>query len=398
MAEQTRLLLSQVSLENHPVLGNIEIDFDDSLTVIVGKNGAGKTTLLKVLAFFLRSLKVGGTDLTNRLHRIGGNGSFGAGSEATFRDEYSSIKVELKTVENGNIEIVADASATWTPTLCILYPQDRAAFSSGGGGFGTDELSGEAVQLKEQGQLESWWGEKSADEGETIRDRNDLVYRDPELEAIRNLITKFPEFNEIKFRRNPPPKGLFITLDNDDEVRLSDLSSGERAYILLMADIARRLQLTVPDLPLEDIPGIILIDELELKMHPEWQSRLITDLPIIFSKCQFIVTTHSPMVVSGARANQVRSLKQSPYGRVVQKFTATKGRSSDYLLQAVFGTSERDLVVQGYFEKFNTALDHDNFDEAEALLHSSRDMVEGTPADFIHLGRRLDRMKENSKS
>ncbi len=86
-----------------------------------------------------------------------------------------------------------------------------------------------------------------------------------------------------------------------ETLNVSQLSQGEKSLMTLVGDIARRLAMMNPSLasPLEG-DGIVLIDEVDLHLHPKWQRSLLERLTTTFPGCQFVVTTHSPLVVSGA--------------------------------------------------------------------------------------------------
>lgn len=82
------------------------------------------------------------------------------------------------------------------------------------------------------------------------------------------------------------------------------LSDGQRTLFAMIGDLVRRAVLLNPhlgDKVLEETPGIVLIDELDLHLHPKWQRRIIEDLRRTFPKIQFIATTHSPFLIQSLR-------------------------------------------------------------------------------------------------
>jgi predicted ATP-binding protein involved in virulence len=87
--------------------------------------------------------------------------------------------------------------------------------------------------------------------------------------------------------------------ENDKNLNVNQLSQGEKSLMALVGDIARRLAMMNPKL---DNPllgkGIILIDEIDMHLHPQWQRSIIQRLQTTFPNCQFILTTHSPLVIS----------------------------------------------------------------------------------------------------
>ena len=124
-----------------------------------------------------------------------------------------------------------------------------------------------------------------------------------------------------------------------DIVPWTSLSAGNRIVIGLVADIAHRCCILNPwakEMALKQTPGIVLIDEIELHLHPSWQQQILPTLQRIFPQIQFIVTTHSPQVVSAVPKECVRIIDD---GKVVPFFTQTQGVESQDILAEIFGTS-----------------------------------------------------------
>ncbi|MCK9397580.1 MAG: AAA family ATPase [Methylobacter sp.] len=122
--------------------------------------------------------------------------------------------------------------------------------------------------------------------------------RDRQLTAIRVAIESFmPEFDNLRVQRKPRLQMLINK--NGKALDVGQLSQGEKSLMALVGDIARRLAMMNPALqnPLEG-SGIVLIDEVDMHLHPNWQRAIIGNLNRTFPNCQFILTTHSPIVIS----------------------------------------------------------------------------------------------------
>ncbi|MGV7091245.1 AAA family ATPase [Siccibacter turicensis] len=104
---------------------------------------------------------------------------------------------------------------------------------------------------------------------------------------------------------------------NNQKINVLYLSQGEKSLLALVLDIARRLIILNPNLsnPLNG-QGIILIDEFDLHLHPEWQRSAIKKLTTVFPNCQFIITTHSPQIISEVKSNQIIILEKDHLGRM----------------------------------------------------------------------------------
>ena len=149
------------------------------------------------------------------------------------------------------------------------------------------------------------------------------------------------------------------------------LSSGFKSCLVMLLGIIKELELRFKDKKVEDIEAIVLIDEIELHLHPEWQGKIARVLIDIFPKIQFIVTTHSPHVIQSAERNQIialqangsfvvqRQLPESPYG--------FKGWTVDEVLTDVMGMADtRSEFFSKLQQEFNAALDARNKDRATA--------------------------------
>ena len=139
-------------------------------------------------------------------------------------------------------------------------------------------------------------------EYEELRARNllrDFEFQHPQLKALRSCLqTIFPTLTNPRFAVKPPPR-LLLT-ENNEELELSQLSDGYKTMIGLSIDLSRRMAAGNPDMdnPLES-PAIVLIDEVDLHLHPAWQQRVVSDLLRCFPNTQFVLTTHSPVIVEG---------------------------------------------------------------------------------------------------
>ncbi|MFE8115006.1 retron Ec78 anti-phage system effector ATPase PtuA [Brenneria goodwinii] len=157
------------------------------------------------------------------------------------------------------------------------------------------------------------------------------------LHTVEDAIYSFlPGFNNLKLQRAP----LDLIVDKDNvSLSVLQLSQGEKTILALIADIARRLTLLNPnnEKPLEGT-GIILIDEIDLHLHPSWQQNIIPRLEKTFKNIQFIVTTHSPQVCHTIDSQNIWLLKNG------QKFKAPKGvrgAISSWVLENLFEVAQR---------------------------------------------------------
>jgi predicted ATP-binding protein involved in virulence len=141
------------------------------------------------------------------------------------------------------------------------------------------------------------------------------------------------------------------------EISIFNLSQGEKTLISLISDIARRLVILNPDLenPLHGT-GIVLIDEIDLHLHPQWQQTIVQKLENTFPNIQFIVSTHSPLVLTTVTSEQIKIINETS-GRfeIISPLSNPFGKQSSEAL-AIMNTSETPKVhnddIEALINKF----------------------------------------------
>lgn len=134
-----------------------------------------------------------------------------------------------------------------------------------------------------------------------------------------------------------------------EKADIRSLSAGNRIVLGVVGDLVHRCSVLNPHAGKETLaktPGIVLIDEIELHLHPSWQQQILPTLQRIFPKIQFIVTTHSPQVVSSVPRECVRIVSD---GQVMPAYSQTQGVESQDILAGIFGTNpapQEDEYVQ----------------------------------------------------
>lgn len=413
--------LESLNAKNYRGLEELNINFHPNITVIVGRNGSGKSTILEAVATMLRPLLMHWSTEQGRPHLVNAQISK---DDIRVGSEDCSLFLKYRTTEtpggkSQSIELKRNkigkdpANKTLTElaqsvqqkdyvepenSLFVYYHQDRGFSGSKSESkdvFSIQSLKEASLQadLKSINDLSKWWDKLDAEEARQVRD-SDSNYRDPQLEAIRKLIQTIDSFKAVSFLSNASPPGLYFKKSDDVSIHVNQLSSGERSYIILLADLARRLQVILPQTPVENISGVVLIDEIELNLHPAWQSEIIPTLSKTFKNCQFIVTTHSPQVISSVSSENVYILKKLCDGSMaIEQPLNTKGRTSNYLLEGIFGATDRFPEIGQLINKFNNAIEKTDKNEAKRLLEEIKTKVEGQGPDLIVLKKRLKKLE-----
>ena len=155
-----------------------------------------------------------------------------------------------------------------------------------------------------------------------------------------------------------------------------------------MGDLARRLALANQnaDNPLEG-EGIVLIDEIELHMHPSWQRKVLPVLCRTFPSIQFIITTHSPQVLGEVDENfKLFMLSDDMKHKItIQSVNRMDGFDSNYILEEHMGTKSVNPVFQTLLDDTVAAIEMNRFEEAEQLISKVREIVGLNNAAVIEL-------------
>ncbi len=214
-----------------------------------------------------------------------------------------------------------------------------------------------------------------------------------ELMFVRKAIECFlPNYNNLRVKRSPKPHML---IDKHNEpLNLDYLSDGEKNLIVLVGDIARRLALANSDLenPLEG-HGIILIDEIELHLHPAWQRMVISRLLKTFPNCQFIVTTHSPQVLGEVEPNSITVL-YTDEDRNIKSFHPEQsiGLTSNEIMDEIMKpvdvehTLARNAEIESRLSTINSLIDKGtktSFKKAKAEINRLVKKIHGTTPDIV---------------
>ena len=238
----------------------------------------------------------------------------------------------------------------------ILTLEQRAPFLRYGA------LDGSLTAHAKYGQLLQWFRAKEDEELREQHKRRSFEYRLKDLSAVRRAITSMLHgVSEPRIEVRPPRFVVAVKPDDespddespddespDDEpppvLEIGQLSGGQRAVLALAADLARRMAHGNPHLedPLAS-EAVVLIDEVELHLHPSWQQRILGDLRRTFPNTQFIVSTHSPQVLTTVEPEHIVELARDEDGRIVAGATAgwTYGAESGDVLSVVMGVDER---------------------------------------------------------
>lgn len=330
--------LNKISIANMRLVGEeareLNIDPDKNVLILLGDNGFGKTTILDAIATTMApySAQFPGiadyqlSDLDVHINRHGRRSKY-----LTINAEFSDNGVTMTSVRyrkgtqnppKTNYEQLKQAAIAKKEAILAGEADVQlpifAYYCTGRGQFQVPERRRGFQQA-----FERWDCYKSAINPETDfkrffgwfdlmedqerRDREklwDLGYKSPVLEAVRKALDEIVEGYKNPRIETRPLRFIMDRIDEDGskhELRIEQLSEGYKIVIAMVADLAARMAEANPEMenPL-NTSGIVLIDEVDLHLHPKWQREILIQLTKVFPNLQFIVSTHSPVIVVGA--------------------------------------------------------------------------------------------------
>jgi predicted ATP-binding protein involved in virulence len=237
-----------------------------------------------------------------------------------------------------------------------------------------------------------WFRNQEDYENEMIA-KNDSSYKDVALSAVRKAILgMFDGFKNIHITRNP----LAMKIDkNGKSLSIDQLSDGEKCTMALIGDLARRLALANPTErnPLKG-EGIVLIDEVELHMHPQWQRKVLPYLMKTFPNIQFIVTTHSPQVLGelGEKVN-IFSLTRKNGDLNVEKVNSLIGWDANTILEDYMYTHSLSEGVKRLIESIYDAIDLKEIAIAQENISKLKEITGSDQRDAIRAEILVDRLR-----
>lgn len=214
----------------------------------------------------------------------------------------------------------------------------------------------------------------------------------PELEAVEQAVADCylgldNRAQTVQFRFSVKKDELELKIHYYDgsieylPVRL--LSDGIKTVINMVADIAYRMAILNPHLLGEVVKktdGIVMIDEVDMHLHPSWQKRIIQDLTRIFPNIQFIVTTHAPSVLVNVYKENIRLIKNNTV-EVPQNYSY--GRNITAVIHELMETEIRPQDILNKLKEFNNVLDEGNVSQAKEILTEIEKQLGSNDQDVV---------------
>lgn len=224
-------------------------------------------------------------------------------------------------------------------------------------------------------RFETWLITKSLERLETLSSDDPDAARNDELTIVNGAIAN-AMIGSKGLRYDIRQRRLLLEWHSGEPTPFELLSDGQKALCALIADIARRICLLNPhlgDLVLKDTPGIVLIDELDMHLHPAWQRRMPNILKETFPKIQFIVASHSPQILGELLPEEIILLR--PEGGTHPQLSY--GLDASSVLEDIMDAPARSTKVAQALKSLFAALEQKELEPARQQLVELKQLAPG---------------------
>ena len=389
------MIVTRLKLANLRVIEAAEFRFQAGVNLIVGVNGVGKTTVLDALAVCLSAI----TKQTNNLRfRVEGF----ARDDIRINAEALTVECDIRIDQLEHTYLVHKPRETSTPQekkagmpredthrtpeyaeflgkkpapvpnakpggrpLAVLFATNRAipterTPSKGAAAGGVAAAFADTFARRELrlGEFGAWMRVQEA-----LRKERPAAGR--VLAACEEAVRRFlPGYNNLRVNGEKRPQLLIDR--GKTAIPLKQLSDGERGILALVLDLTRRLAQANPGLedPAAEAEAIVLIDEIDLHLHPKWQRQIVNNLGNAFPNCQFIATTHSPQVIGEVSHDRIQIIAN---GQVYSP-NYSYGVDSSRVLEEIMDSEPRARLVKDLLGDVSKSIGKQDFNSARDSL------------------------------
>ena len=400
------MYLEKIHIENYKAIEKIEINLRPGVNLLIGDNGAGKTSVLEGIAVALGGLfvNVAGVSTKNivkddvrmNIKPIGDSSTTieyhepvlaGCSLHVTEEQDFAwnRIKEEVSAthtkIDDKNVCVWMKKLTNDSDTILplISFQSAARAWRVRRGDFGTElKKKLDDRRCGYIGCLDSSMDVKSIQQWclkqEIVRSNKGTVR---EYEMFKNIVASFmKEINELDAIPSiyySPQFDELVYKEDETEMPISKLSAGYQSLLWMVMDLAYRVCMLNPELESrEQITGIVLIDEIDLHLHPKWQWNVIDALRKTFAGVQFIIATHSPIVISASKEANLVLLDDA---KEVNYLPDCYGYEVEDVLRYRQESVSRPKKVKMLVDEIENAIEDIDFAKADAALEKLKQML-----------------------
>ena len=402
------MYFQQISIKNFKAVKEMELEFTPGVNLLTGDNGVGKTSVLEAIASGLCGMLKGVQDVSvkgiqqsdihfymeergdasSEIHYVtpveiactlkGEQQEFHWKRIRKDENGYSRTKMEDDGIEKWMRTISNDSSAVLP---LISFQSDARSWPSSRGSAEKDlkkKLNdrrcgyiGCLDYSLDIGGIRAWCLKMELNAFQKKREIK-------EYEAFKGIVAAF--MKKIDNLETAPDiyyssqLEQLVYQEGDMSMPVSNLSAGYQSLLWIVMNLAYRLALLNPEQSenLKNTEGIVLIDEVDMHLHPKWQWNIVGALEETFPNIQFILATHSPIVIASCKNRQMVWIGED---QEVMYLKDAYGYSVQEVLKLRQGTTEKPREIKEIFEQFDEAIQKDELGRAEKMIGKMEELL-----------------------
>lgn len=402
------MYIEKIKIKNYKAISDMEMELSKGVNLLIGGNGVGKTSILEAFSTILSGMfkKISGVPTKNILQNDIHFCLEETGDASTVirykvpaeiecwieAENHNYVMKKARANEDGQCRTKSDDDgiSQWMqkkvneeeslmPLLC--FQSDARVWQTMRSDFGrelkkrlNDRRCGYigcfAYSLDIKG-IQSWCLKMELN---AFQKKKEIR----EYEVFKHIVASFMQkISDLKSRPEiyySSQLEQLVYKEGDLMMPITTLSAGYQSLLWMVMNLAYRVALLNPhcSFELSELEGIVLIDEIDMHLHPQWQWKIVSALEETFPNVQFILATHSPIVISSCKNEKMILITDK---QEVCYLPNAYGFSVQDVLMYRQGTSERPSEVKGWLETFEQAMEEERFDKAKDVLETMERML-----------------------
>jgi predicted ATP-binding protein involved in virulence len=418
------MYINKIDIENYKAISKMKLKLTEGINLLIGDNGVGKTSILEALVVALGGFLngVNGVSAKNILLSDVKMQTLDVGSVSTSiryntpvkitcelqegeetyawekirEDESPKRNTKLVKVKGDIVKYALNLTNDISSDLPILsYQSSVRTTQTKNGGLGTDinvkmgdrrcGYMGCLDSVSNLKQIKEWCYEMER----IAFEQNGKVGEYEQFKGIVGLfMQKMSETSEIPQIYYSRQHKDMVYCENKEIVSISCLSAGYQSVLWMIMDIAYRLAVLNPSKSdIMNSEGIVLIDEVDMHLHPKWQWNIIYALRTTLPNVQFIIATHSPIIISSCKKGNLILIDDN------QEVTYLKnayGYSVNDVLELCQGSTDVLNSIKSMKNLFDVAIDNNDLDRASAILKNMSEEFGNDNTEVLKAKTELD--------
>ena len=373
------LRINSIDINGIGPIFKLHLDFNPHFNIICGSNGIGKTTILECLAESFC-----GNEFTLRKNSLLGSGNWTVKVSADPNNSQYIKKIEIDSIRPD----IKNNNAYWELNNyahdVLFYKINRSMNY-----VNLDSISKDPNYDNYQYSRQLKFGTDYADIKKWFLNRFLWSKHVGELseEQLENLNAAKSVFSfmaeNFSFERIDHESNDIIINTPKGKIVFEQLSAGYISFAIVLLGLIKDIEYRYknPHIKVSQFSGILIIDEMDVHLHPELQARIYNALDKLFPSAQIFTSTHSPHVIQVAKPDEVIPLVSEEDGNVhvnpiVNKKYGCQGWTIEEILQDVMGMKDtRSAIYKGFMDKFNWALQNDDMETAHSVYNELKLML-----------------------